>query len=232
MKLSGRGKVDITYKSGYTYNMTIEDYNNYGWVRANDIVNSGCWKNFERNYAEAKKNKDFDLISDLGEYMIEVYDENLPEPSQTIDTIIFAKGKIESPEITRIVKIDAYNNTDLSDISEDLYEAERQGLQTKTEGIFEVYYATDYGLQLYELGSIKENARNNNQLGADRGTGSGTAQRVKEEIPENLGHYQVVEKFKDANGKSRKIRRLGKKYMVEDTKKRVRIVTTTLYKKL
>ena len=28
------GSVDITYKSGYTYSMSIDDYNNYGWVQA------------------------------------------------------------------------------------------------------------------------------------------------------------------------------------------------------
>ena len=60
IRYSGRkksGTVDITYKNGYTYSMSIDDYNNYGWVQANDIVNSGYWKNFERNYAEAKGNK-------------------------------------------------------------------------------------------------------------------------------------------------------------------------------
>jgi hypothetical protein len=73
---------------------TEEQYNDFGWVRANDVINEGYWDNFTRNYADAVNSKDFNRISSNGEYMIEIYDEILPEKEQTIDHIVFAKGDI------------------------------------------------------------------------------------------------------------------------------------------
>lgn len=38
---------------GYSY--TQEQYNNFGWVRANNVINAGYWRNFTENFAQAVK---------------------------------------------------------------------------------------------------------------------------------------------------------------------------------
>lgn len=163
-----------------TYTKT--QYNNFGWVRDNDILNEGYWDNFTRNYADAVYSKGFDRITPDGEYMIEIYDQNVEERLQVIDHIVYAKGSIRSPKVTRILQIYEYDESKLDEIRRDVYETERAGIQRQAEGIFEVYVATDFGSNVTSQRSISAGQRYNNQLGTARGRGSKAASRVKEYI--------------------------------------------------
>ena len=48
IRYSHRSGVDLYSK---------EEYNSFGWVRANDVVNEWYWNNFTQNYADAVYNK-------------------------------------------------------------------------------------------------------------------------------------------------------------------------------
>ena len=89
---------------------------------------------------------------------------------------------IANPEITRIIEIDADNETFLSEKRINIYEAERRGIRTQTSELFKLYNSTDYGYGLYQQRSSTQSERHNNQLGSDRGTGSSKTQRIKEYI--------------------------------------------------
>ena len=112
-----------------TQKLTKSQYNNFGWVRANDVVSEGYWDNFTRNYADAVYNKKFDRITPDGEYMIEIYDQNLEERLQVIDQIVFAKGHIKSPNVTKIIQIYEVDETKLDKYRRNIYDFERKGIQ-------------------------------------------------------------------------------------------------------
>lgn len=97
---------------------------------------------------------------------------------------------------------------------------EKQGIRTEADDLFKVHTSINARSASSGKRSSNENAPNNNQLRADRGTGSGTAQKAERGIPENLSQYSVVQKFKDVSGKTRNVRRLNSQFMVEDTKRK------------
>ena len=132
--------------------------------------------------------------------------------------IVFVRGTIEEPIITRIVEIDAQNESDLFKTRSELYGAERQGLRTTNYGVFKIHVAADYGFESHQQRGGDSETENNLQLGADRGTSSSGTQEAESGVRNTIA--PIAETFTDTTGKSRKVRRLGKQYMVEGTKKR------------
>ena len=173
-----RGSPDAK-TSRETYTKT--QYNNFGWVRANDVVSEGYWDNFTRNYADAVYNKGFDRITPDGEYMIEVYDQNLEERLQVIDHIVFAKGSIKSPNVTRIIQIYEVDEAKLDKYRGNIYDFERRGIPQETGELLELHRKTDFGAYDQE-GYGRDVSRYNQQLGTERGGSSKSASRVKEYI--------------------------------------------------
>ena len=55
-------------------NLTEEQYNNFGWVRANDVLNSGEQKDFTSKFADAVTKQTTPPKTKGGEYMIAVSD--------------------------------------------------------------------------------------------------------------------------------------------------------------
>ena len=162
-----------------TYTKT--QYNNFGWVRDNDILNEGYWDNFTRNYADAVYSKGFDRITPDGEYMIEIYDQNLEERLQVIDHIVFAKGNIKSPNVTKIIQIYEVDETKLDKYRRNIYDFERRGIQQETGELLELHRKTDFGAYDKE-GNGRKVSRYSKQFAAERGRGSSKAPRVKEYI--------------------------------------------------
>ena len=158
-----------------------KQYNNFGWVRANDVVNEGYWNNFTRNYADAVHNKNFDLKTDIGEYMIAVYDESLSEREQVIDHIVFASGNIKNPNVSRIIRIYEIDEQKLDKYRRNIYDFERRGVQQTTGELFELYRKTDFGAYDQEDYSGKV-AGYSQRLGTDRSGSSKATSKVKEYI--------------------------------------------------
>ena len=199
-----RGKVD-------TY--TEKEYNDFGWARANNLLSGNENATLRSLFADADKRDHKFRTTKAGEYMIPIGDgvEN---------KIAFMTGEIDTPILTRVLVIDENTEKELSSIRSNVYAFERKGLRQKTGGILTVYTRFDVrDYANFERERIKTQ-RNNNQLGANRGTDSGTTQRTEKEIPQNLGHYPVVQTFKDIGGRSRKVRRLNGQYMVEGTSRK------------
>ena len=199
-------------------NLTAKQYNYFGWARANDVMTAEEYSNFETEFSKAITSKEYDSYkSSANEYMIAVgalYGENEGVKRK----IVFARGTIEEPIITRIVEIDADNETELSDERKRIYEIERRGIRTKAKGILRLYTRFDVRDFATFQRNNDSNTRNNNQLGINRGTSSSGTQKAESGIRNSIA--PIAETFTDVTGKSRKVRRLGKQYMVEGTKKR------------
>ena len=134
-----RLKENISKYGGYT----PRDYKNYGWARANNILNAGQNKDFTSKFAQAVNGYGAFPKTSSGEFMIPVSD--IYGDSEGVNnTIVYCKGTIARPIITRIVKIDADNETEADLERRDLYDCERRGVQPENSAIFRFYYATDF----------------------------------------------------------------------------------------
>ena len=126
------------------YGYTKKEYNDHGWARANEILSAGQNKDFTTKFAQALNGyKSFPRTSS-GEFMLPV--SEIGGKNEGINNkIVYAKGTISKPIITRIVKINVDNETDADSERRFLYDCEWRGIQPTNSTIFGCYYATDYG---------------------------------------------------------------------------------------
>lgn len=148
-------------KASRDFNLSDEDYHNYGWVRDNNVISAGHWKTFTTNFADAvARDYYFDKTPD-GEFMIEAY--NCYDPLSEADVILFAKGTIESPVVTRIIKIKSTISYTIEEARRDIYAFERRGLQSKVGEFLDIYTPSDSGRVSNEREDSYQNARDNNE---------------------------------------------------------------------
>ena len=160
-------------------NYTEKEYNDYGWARANDVLSAGQNADYRTKFAQALHNPKSFPKTKQSEYMIAVSDIYDQTTEGINNAIVFAKGTIENPVITRVLEIYEYEETKLDEIRRDLYEVERRGIQQQTGGVFKRYNRSDFGDYVDAQRSVRESKRYNDRLGTDRGTGGRKATRTK-----------------------------------------------------
>ncbi len=128
-------------KEKYGYNKS--QYNDYAWARGNEILNAGQNKDFTSKFAQAINGYEAFPKTPDGEFMIPVSEIGSKNEGLN-NTIVYAKGTISKPIITRVVKINADNETDADMERRDLYDFERRGIQPKNSDIFRFYDAIDF----------------------------------------------------------------------------------------
>ena len=129
---------------------TQEQYNDFGWARANEVLTYRQWSDFNHKFEnmteEVKRNQTRD-----GEYMIAVNDME-GKKFGVDNVIIFAKGTSLHPVVTRIIKINLHNESDIELVRGDIYEWEKRGsafasdayARVYGEEILDITYAKDY----------------------------------------------------------------------------------------
>ncbi len=196
-------------------NYTEEQYNNFGWVRANDVLNKGEWEDFTSKFADAVSENIYAPQTKNGEYMIAVSDIYDALHYGTDNIIVYAKGSIESPNVSRVLEI-AFNNTrDLDKRRRRVYDAGRRGIQPQAGGIFRLHNATDYGNRFYKRGESTQMRPNHGRFGVDRGAGGGGAAEA-ERGQVSTSVKPVSKTFTDVTGKERTVLGAGQgRYMVD-----------------
>ncbi len=98
-----------------------EQYNNFGWVRHNNVLSAAEYSTLLSRYADYKHNKDNYPTTRFGEAVIFSFDYP--------NILMYVKGTIENPQITKILIIDsAIPSTIQCDIQREILSNERQGL--------------------------------------------------------------------------------------------------------
>ncbi len=77
--------------------LTESQYNNFGWVRANDVLSAAEYNSLMSNYTGHKHKDDYFPVTRFGETVL--------HSSQHNDVLMYAKGSIKSPQITKVVRI-------------------------------------------------------------------------------------------------------------------------------
>ena len=121
---------------------TQEQYNDFGWVRANEVLTYRQWSDFNHkfeNMTEEVKRRQ----TKNGEYMIAVNDM-AGEEFGVDNVIVFAKGTPLHPVVTKIIKINLGNETEIEIAREIVYESEGIIEESYWDGLFDVYNEKDF----------------------------------------------------------------------------------------
>ena len=170
---------------------TQQQYNNFGWVRANNVLNAGYWKNFTENFAQAVVGNYTYPKTKNGEFMIDVYDAY--DDSGITNVVVFASGTIENPKVTQIIKINSTDPTEIEYERRDIIEAGRRGIQQTAGEFFRFYHKTDsIGELVYERNSTQKNRNSGGPHTKRRGSEIKTDPIVKFHIDEEKGTITIT----------------------------------------
>lgn len=166
-------------KDGKQY--TEKEYRNFGWARANNILNEGQNADYRSKFANAKVGRAKFNKSKNGEYIIPVSDIYNSSLEGINNVLVFAKGTITNPIITSVIEIYEYDETNLDRVRRQIYEGERRGIQQKTGELFGRYFSSDFEFQPNQQGAGFEGIRNSGD-NRYRGRSSEETSSIKETI--------------------------------------------------
>ncbi len=141
-------------------------------------------------FAEAVSGHSKPPKSKSNEYMIAVGDK-------VDNKIVYMKGTIDNPIITRVLEIKLNDETRIDEIRRETYALERRGIQRKTGGIFYTYTSTSFGSSDYQQRSGIRSERYNDQFGTQRRRSSKGTSKVKEILFDDNGN-KVNREYKSA----------------------------------
>ena len=194
--------VDSDAKSVYTK----EQYEHFGWALENEILTPGENAHYRKQFAAADKLGDKYRMTSSGEYMIPVSDIYDAVWEGVERKIVYAKGTIDNPIITRVLEIDLYTGTEIDNARRETYVLEGRGIQREAGGIFTVYAASDFRYGKTSKGVVPESTKNYNRLKSERRASGGKIERVNSFVrgPQNA-HYPVRAEFVDISGVRRAV---------------------------
>lgn len=210
-KEEGVDKREARKYNDYTY--TKDQYDSFGWVRANDVLNADQYRDFTRRFADVVARGYAVEKSLYGEYIIPV--SGLSDEHFGIDnTIVFAKGTIERPIITRVVKIDLESETEIEQVREFIVEYEKQN--GESIDVAQNYYGQEIVIQIrkrdelsyqeYSASKRRNGGRNSSQSdnGVDRsrtGGGRNHSESEKADVKQNIDEdSETIRRSKKPSG--------------------------------
>ena len=174
MKVSERDALDID-------SYTEKEYNNYGWARDNGVLSASENARLRSMFAEAVSGRSKPPKSKSNEYMIAVGDK-------VDNKIVYMKGTIDNPIITRVLEIKLNDETRIDEIRRETYALERRGIQQEAGGIFNTYSAASFGGSDYQQRSGIRSERYNDQFGTQRRRSRKEPSKVKEILFDDNGN--------------------------------------------
>ena len=179
---SGTGATDIQEQSrSYLDSYTDEEYNHFGWARADGVLSARENAQLRSLFAETVSGQAKPPKTKSDEYMIAIGDD-------MDNKIAYMKGEIDSPVITRILKINNYNETELDEIRRETYALERRGIQRTAGGIFDVYTPSSGRSSNHEQGIGNPSERDHDGFRAERGGSGSKIARTKEILFDDEGN--------------------------------------------
>jgi len=151
---------------------TERQYNDFGWASYNDVITSKEREILLSRYADFKHNKD--------KYPVTRFGETVVHSGDCPDVIMYVKGSIASPQITKVVRIEYF---DTAEIKEEILNNERRHLSEPYaaieyfygEEILSISKARDYAsFQEYKSEQKRRNSEKsdtNSQKQQDRSRG-------------------------------------------------------------
>ena len=118
-QVQGDTKYSATYKKPID-KYSQKQYNDFGWAREADAVTENELDDMYSKIHEKGSLKKFPQTK-YGESVIEVNDS--PHIIEANNTFVFVKGSKNSPEITRVVRVNFYDEASIDVFRKDIYES-------------------------------------------------------------------------------------------------------------
>ncbi len=188
---------DIRYSLKADINdYTEKQYNDFGWARVNGVLSYRENGNFRTKYGEIKSGKQKGVHkTSKGEIIVAVNDMEHGKFGVN-NVLVFAKGSYENYKITRVVKIDLENETDIEIVRNYIYERESSRTSTSVivENLYEQelireYRDSDFGDYQELKGQRRESKRDS---GIDRDLQDGRRD-LDQNIENELGKFSLKE---------------------------------------
>lgn len=112
-----------------------EQYNAFGWASYNDVITAKERQVLFSRYADFRHNRNKYPVTRWGEAVI--------HSTECPDAIVYVKGSIDSPDVTRIIRIKADDSADVYAIQERIVANEFEQKPFPYEAI-EAYYGAEY----------------------------------------------------------------------------------------
>ncbi len=158
-----------TSEGGESYSLSLDvdrytekQYNAFGWVRYNDVLSSGEYETLLSRYADYKHNKDYYPTTRFGEAVI--------HSSEYPDVIMYVKGPIKSPQITKVIKFNTDNDWILSELREELLTNERARNNFPLQAI-----ESFYGKEIFSISKARDYASFQEYKSTTKGSGRKTS---------------------------------------------------------
>ncbi len=135
-------------------NYTKKQYNDFGWIRANEIVPAKCWYETTPKFAGAKSKHQYYPQTMSKEYIIPASENG----DGVNNVLFFMKGTISSPQVSRVVKIDLYDETLLDIARREIYESKGIVGENFLDGILQIYDVRDFSRGRSERGKGGQNS--------------------------------------------------------------------------
>ena len=201
-------KKESRYSLDIIDNYTEKQYNDYGWVRVNDVLTYRENADFRTKYGEIKRGKQGEVYKTANNEIIVAVNDQKQGRFGVDNVLVFAKGSYENYKITRVIKIKSDNETFLTEAREVVYECEKRGLQIKTSELFQCYNAENYRYDIVsENGSrsVQNNAqrsgeRNGRRTSSKAGRYSIDVDSEGRELTKEQAEYFKDSKVRDENG--------------------------------
>ncbi len=187
---------------------TQEEYDRFGWARANDILSAQESERLRSLFAAAVSKHTKPPRTKAGEYMFAV--------GENVDNkIVYMKGTIAKPVITRVLEIIEYDETNLDKTRRNIYDIERRGIQQTPGEVIYTYNRASFAGYDATPRSNSTSQQSDSQFGIERGTSSGTAPKAESGVQRPF--LPVVHTFTDIAGNKRNVVRISPtEYMIEN----------------
>lgn len=119
-------------------NYTENQYNKFGWIRANNVLSTQQWNDFNRKFAQQKNKMAVFNKTVNGEYIIPVND--MVGKNFGVDNVlVFAKGTYQNPNITKIIKIDLADETSIDYVRRFIYDNETRTNNQTSDALKDIF---------------------------------------------------------------------------------------------
>lgn len=162
---------------------TQKQYENYGWVRANDILSKEEYGLFNKALSDLKNGEYYNKNS-LGEYMIPVGEKGI------LNKIVYAKGTYINPKITKVLEINLNDETILAFYREVIYESEQQNIRISEQNssLLKEYVRDAFSYQSFINKSTKPDS--SGIKNGTRSSGKAEGDRKENEIKYSISKQQ------------------------------------------
>ena len=151
---------------------TEEQYNSFGWARYSEALTKNELDDLYSKLQEKKNLRRFKQ-SAQGEAIIEV--NNKPHTTLGVDNVfVFVKGKATEPEITRVMRVSLFSETDMQKVRKYIYAREKSSPDGRESiivrnifdsGLFAEYRREDFGSYQEYLSEIRKRSSGSKSKG-------------------------------------------------------------------